>query len=156
MADSSEVLIGSSTDEGAQYVLIRPMRRSLPGLFDSGEDTGNWIECDLEFAVGAFRAAFPAHLRSEEFQSFLEEAQDLRRTLEGAATFTTLEGQLALSLNSDEGGTLRVNGEAIDDAGSGNRLQFKFDVDQSRLHDICASLEHLLAAFPVAGRSDVA
>ena len=154
MADSSEVLIGSSTAAGAQYVLIRPMRRSLPGLFDAGE--GHWIECDLEMTVGAFRAAFPAHLRSEDFQSFLQEAQDLRRTLEGAASFDTLEGQLALTLTGDEGGRLHVNGEAIDDAGTGNRLQFKFDVDHSCLQNICASLEHLLAAFPVAGRSDVA
>jgi hypothetical protein len=154
MADSSEVLIGSKAEEGGQYILIRPMRRSLPGLFDSGE--GNWIECDLEIAAGAFRAAFPAHLRSEEFQSFLEEAQDLRRTLEGAASFITVEGQLALSLTGDAGGRLHVSGEAIDDAGSGNRLQFKFDVDQSCLRDICASLEHLLAAFPVADQSDVA
>ena len=152
MADSSDVLIGSRAEEGAQYILIRPMRRSLPGLFDAGE--GNWIECDLEIAAGAFRAAFPVHLRSEEFQSFLEETQDLRRTLEGAASFSALEGQLALSLTGDEGGMLRVSGEAIDDAESGNRLQFKFDVDQSCLSDICASLEHLLMAFPVAGSSD--
>jgi hypothetical protein len=154
MADSSEVLIGSKAEKSGQYVLIRPMRRSLPDLFDSGE--GNWIECDLEIAAGAFRAAFPAHLRSEEFQSFLEEAQDLRRTLEGAASFTTAEGQLALSVTGDPGGSLRVSGEAIDDAGSGNRLQFKFDVDPSCLEDICVSLEHLLAAFPVADQSDVA
>jgi hypothetical protein len=154
MADSSEVLIGSRVEEGGQYLLIRPMRRSLPGLFDSGE--GHWIECDLEIAAGAFRAAFPAHLRSEEFQSFLEEAQDLRRALEGVASFTPIDGQLAFAMTGDDTGRLHVSGEAIDDAESGNRLQFKFDVDPSSLQDICTSLEHLLAAFPVAGRSDVA
>jgi hypothetical protein len=154
MADSSEVLIGARAEEGAQYLLIRPMRCTLPGLFYSGE--GNWIECDLEIAAGAFRAAFPARLRSEEFQSFLEEAQDLRRALDGAARFTPGDGQLAFTLTGDDEGRLHMTGEAVDDAESGNRLQFKFAVDRSSLPDICASLEHLLAAFPVASRSDVA
>jgi hypothetical protein len=149
MADSSEVLIG---DVGSQHVLIRPLSRSQPGLFDSTD--GNWIECELEIAAGAFRGAFPAHLRSEEFESFLEEAQDLHRTLDGAATFTALEGQIAFSLTGDGKGHLRISGEAIDDGGAGNRLQFKFDLDQSYLPAICASLEHLLAAFPVIGRAD--
>jgi hypothetical protein len=150
MADSSDVLIG---DAGAQHVLIRPVLRSHPGLFDSAD--GNWIECEVEIAAGAFRATFPAHMRSEEFQSFLEEAQDLHRTLDGTASFSTVEGQIAFSLTGDGKGNLRVSGEAIDDAGSGNRLQFKFDIDQTYLPPICASLENLLAAFPVIGRSDV-
>ena len=149
MADSSEVLIG---DAGAQHVLIRPLLRSHPGLFDSAD--GNWIDCELEVVAGGFRALFPAHLRSEEFQSFLEEVQDLHRTLDGAARFTTLEGQIALSITGDGKGGVHVSGEAIDDAGSGNRLQLKFDIDQTYLPPICASLEHLLAAFPVVGRSD--
>jgi hypothetical protein len=154
MADSSEVLIGSSDAAGAPHVLIRPLRRSLPGLFDAGG--GNWIECDLEIAAGAFHAAFPAQLRSDEFQAFLEEAQHLHRTLDGTASFNALEGQIAFSLSGDGKGGLHVSGEAIDDAGSGNRLQFKFDIDQNGLPAICASLEHLLAAFPVIGGSDVA
>jgi hypothetical protein len=149
MADSSEVLIG---DAGSQHVLVRPLLRSQPGLFDSAD--ANWIECELEIAAGAFRGAFPVHLRSEEFQSFLEEAQDLHRTLDGSAAFSALEGQVALSLTGDGKGLIRVSGEAIDDAGTGNRLQFKFDLDQSDLPAICASLEHFLAAFPVIGRAD--
>src|ERR671914_1040950 len=111
MADSSEVLIGASSDAGAQHILIRPLLRSQPGLFDSAD--GNWIECEVEIAAGAFHGAFQAHLRSEEFQSFLEEARDLQRMLDGTASFSTLEGQIAFSLSGDGKGALRVNGEAI-------------------------------------------
>jgi hypothetical protein len=150
MADSSDVLIG---DAAAQHVLIRPLMRSHPGLFDSSD--GNWIECEVEVAAGAFRATFPAHLRSEEFQSFLEEALDLDRTRDGTASLSTLEGQIALSIAGDGKGGFRVSGEAIDEAGSGNRLQFTFDVDQTFLPPICASLEHVLVAFPVIGARDL-
>ena len=150
MADSSDVLIG---DAAAHHVLIRPIMRSHPGLFDSSD--GNWIDCEVEVAAGAFRATFPAHLRSEEFQSFLEEALDLHRTQDGSASLSTLEGQITLSIAGDGKGGFQVSGEAIDDAGSGNRLQFKFDIDQTLLPPICASLEHLLAAFPVIATRDL-
>lgn len=149
MAASTEILIG---DSGAQHVLIRPLARSHPGLFDSRD--GNWIDCELQIVVGGFRANFRADLRSEEFQTFLEEAQGLCRTFEGAAGFTAIEGQLALSLTSDGKGDVRVSGDAMDDAGDGNRLRFGFDVDRRCLETICRSLEHLLAAFPVTGASD--
>ena len=105
MADSTDVLIG---DAGAQHVLVRPLRRSQPGLFDSSE--GNGIECEIAIAAGGFRAIFPAHLRSEEFQSFLEQLQDLDRTLDGTATLSALEGQLSLSLSGSGDRPLAASG----------------------------------------------
>jgi hypothetical protein len=149
MADSSDVLIG---DAAGSHVLIRPLMRSHPGLFDSSD--GNWIECDVEIAAGAFRATFPAHLQSEEFHSFLEEVQDLDRTRDGTATFTTVEGQIALTISGGTQSRFRLSGEAIDDAEAGNRLQFKFDVEPADLSQISRSLEHLLTAFPIIVRRD--
>lgn len=149
MGASTEILIG---DPGGQHVLIRPLFRSHPGLFDRWD--GNWIDCELQIVAGCFRGGFRADLRSEEFQTFLEEVEGLSRTLEGTASFTTMEGQIALSLTGDGKGHVRVTGEGIDAAGIGNRLQFAFEIDQTHLPPICESLGHLLAAFPVTGAPD--
>jgi hypothetical protein len=146
---STEVLIG---DSDAEHVLIRPLFRSQPGLFDDRD--GNWIDCELQIVAGCFRGGFRADLRSEEFHTFLEEVEGLSRTRDGTASFTTMEGQIVLSLTGDGKGHIRVTGEAIDAVSVGNRLQFVFDIDQAQLPPISESLGHLLAAFPVTGAPD--
>ena len=98
---------------------------------------------------------FRADLRSEEFQSFLEETQGLQQALEGTAQFTTMEEQVALTLAADGKGHVRVSGEARHEPGSGNRLQFEFALDRTALPSICRSLEQLLAAFPVMDGPEV-
>ena len=149
MTDSTEVVIG---DENGQHVAIRALSRNHPDLFDSWD--ANWVACELEIAAGGFRGAFRADLRSEEFRAFLEEAEGLSRTLDGAASFSTMEGQIAFSLAGDGNGHVRVHGEAVDTPGSDNRLQFSFEIDQTYLPQICRSLEVIVAAFPVVGTAD--
>ena len=150
MGASTEVLIG---DSDAQHVLIRPLFRSQPGLFDDRD--GNWIDCELQIVAGGFRGGFRADLRSEEFHTFLEEVEGVRRTLDGTASLMTTEGQIALALTGDGKGQVRVTGEAVDAGAAGNRLRFVFDIDQAHLAPMCESLGHLLAAFPVTGAPDV-
>jgi hypothetical protein len=149
VAASTEVLIG---DPSVEHALIRPVSRSNPGLFDDRD--GNWIECEVEVVAGGFRGAFTADMRSEEFQAFMDQLSELGRTIDGAATFTTMEGQLTLSLTAEASGQIRVAGEALDLAGSGNRLAFGFDVDPTHLSSIARSLQALLAAFPVIDAPD--
>jgi hypothetical protein len=146
---STEIVIG---DIDAQHVVIRPLFRSQPDLFDGSD--GNWIDCELQIAAGAFSGRLRADLRSDEFQSFSEELESLARTLEGTAAFSTLDGQLAFSLTGDGTGRVRVTGEAIDAAETGNRLQFRFDIDRQQMPPICEALDHLLGAFPVVGAPD--
>lgn len=149
MAASTEILIGNAD---GQHLLIRPLSRSQPGLFDEGD--GDWIECELSIASGGFRGSFRANLRSEEFTAFLEQTRELVEALQGSASLTTMEGQIALYLTGNGKGAIRVHGEAIDEAGGLNRLQFEFEIDQTSLVPICESLEHLLAAFPVKQKDD--
>ena len=148
MTPTTDVLIG---DIDRQYVLIRPLCRRHPDLFDY--QAGNWIDCELEIAAGAFRGSFRTDLRSEEFHAFLQEAEALSRTLEGAASFATVEGGIALVLtgDGDVDRRLRVRGEAVDTADAGNRLLFDFGIEPACLPDVCQSLAYLLAAFPVTG-----
>ena len=150
MAASTEMLIG---DTNAQHVLIRPLSRKQPGLFDDLD--GNWIDCELEIVAGGFRAAFRADLRTDEFNAFLEQVQGLIQALDGSASLTTMEGQIAVFLTGDGKGTFHVRGEAVDEPGGPNRLEFGFDLDQTLLAPICQSLELLLAAFPVIRAADL-
>ena len=149
MTDSTEFLIG---DENGQHVLVRALSRNHPDLFDYWD--GNWVACEIEIVTGGFRGVFRADLRSDEFRAFLEEVETLRGTLDGAASFSTMEGQIALSLAGDGRGHIRVRGDACDTPGADNRLHFGFDIDQTYLAQICRSLEVLLAAFPVVGTTD--
>ena len=149
MAASTEIVIG---DLGGQHVVIRPVGRSSPGLFDDWD--GNWIVCEVEISAGGFRGRFSADMRSGEFHAFMEQVSELARTIEGAATFTTMEGQLAISLTAAADGRVTVAGEALDLAGSENRLEYSFDVDQASLPDLARSLGYVLAAFPVVGTQD--
>ncbi len=147
MAASTEILIGES---GGQHVVIRPLSRSHPGLFDYWD--GNWIVCEVEIAAGGFRGGFRADLRGEEFLGFLNETAELSRTLEGAASLTSMEGQIALTLTGDGRGLVRVAGEAVDVAGSGNRLQFGFGIDQTCLPEIARLWNTCSPPFPCSAR----
>ena len=149
MTPSTDILIG---DTDRQYLLIRPLCRKHPGLFDYRD--GNWIDCELEIAAGAFRGRYRADLRSDEFHAFLEDAEGLSRALDGTASFTSTEGGIAIVLTGDGSGRVRVSGEAVDTADTRNRLVFDFSIDQACLPDICQSLEYLLAAYPVTGTRD--
>jgi hypothetical protein len=146
MAASTEVRIGG---EQREYVWICPLSRRHPGQCDYWD--GNWITCEIGVAAGGFRGGFRADLRSEEFVPFLEGLQRLSGALQGAAHFTTMEGQLALVFTGDAKGRIQVSGKASDDAGTGNCLEFVFDIDQTYLPSICRSLQNLLVAFPVVG-----
>lgn len=149
MAASTEVLIG---DSGAQHVLIRPLSRSTPGLFDAWD--GNGIDCEIEIAAGSFQGRFRADIRSDEFLTFLEQTEALTVVLDATASLTSMEGQVALSLTGAGSGPVRVAGEAVDIAGMGNRLQFGFEIEQTALPEISRSLGYLLAAFPVEAAPD--
>lgn len=149
VAPSTEIVIG---DVGAQHVLIRPIARSNPGLFDTWDANG--LICEVELAAGGFRAAFSAEMRSEEFHAFMDQILELERTLDGAATFSTIEGQVALSLSADRNGRVRVSGEALDSPGDGNRLKFHFDIDRTGLSEISRAIGYLLAAYPVLEAPD--
>jgi hypothetical protein len=106
--------------------------------------------------VGSFSARYLAALRAEEFERWLKAAQALSRTLQGEATFHTLEGQLLLSISSVGSlGGLRVTGEARDQAGTGNRLRFALgDFDQTELPGLLGALEDVVRTYPVVGRPE--
>jgi hypothetical protein len=147
VAPSTDILIGEAD---TQHVLIRPLSRRHPGLFDYAEVNG--IECEVEIVAGAFQATLRADIRSEEFQAFLDEVEGMIGTLEGAASLTTMEGQLAVAVAIEGEEQLRVSGEASDAPGSANRLRFAFEVERAQLPALAQTLAYVVAAFPSTGR----
>ena len=149
MAPSADVIIGNPD---AQHLAIRPLGRAHPGLFDYWD--GNWIDCQVSVSAGGFQGAFRANVRSEEFQGFLGGLEVLYESLEGTARLTSMEGQIDVSLTGDGKGRIQVAGEAVDEAGIGNHLRFRFELDQTFLPEIRRSLERFLVAFPILGTEE--
>jgi hypothetical protein len=149
LAAETNILIG---DSGGQHVLVRALSRSHPNCSDYWD--GNWIDSEVRINVGGFRASYRAALRSEDFYSFGNEIKTLSKSLTGTARFETLEQQLAVSLSGDGRGHISVNGEALDQAGVGNKLHFQFEIDQTYLPRISQSVESLLTTFPVLGSTN--
>ena len=132
------------------HALIRPLSRRQPGLFDYSE--ANWIECEVEISAGAFQGTVRVDIRSEEFQAFLDEVEGMIGTLEGAASLTTMEGQLSVSIAIEGDDRMRVSGEVSDAAASGNRLRFTLEAERAQLPAIAKSLTYVLTVFPATGR----
>lgn len=131
-------------------MLIRPVARRHPGLFDHRD--ANWIECDCRIRAGAFHGEIRTDLRSDELGAFLDELRALQQSRDGRAALTPGEGSLALTLQDDARDRLRVSGEAVDD---GNRLQFHFEIEPLSLASICETLEGILTVFPVVAAPEV-
>jgi len=146
VAASTDILIG---DADAQHVLIRPVSRTTPGLFDDHHDSA--IACEIEIAVGGFRGQFTAQLRTEEFQSMLDEIEASGTALANAANFDAASGQIDLSLIGDGAGNILVAGYVADAEDDGNRLEFAFAMGEAVMPDLVRSLEQVLAAFPLPG-----
>lgn len=145
------VVVGRPDGEHVELEVVRRERPQASDFWD-----GNWLSCQVSLRVGSFSARYLAALRAEEFERWLKAAQALSRTLQGEATFHTLEGQLLLSISSVGSlGGLRVTGEARDQAGTGNRLRFALgDFDQTELPGLLGALEDVVRTYPVVGRPE--
>jgi hypothetical protein len=144
-----DLLIG---DADGQHVLITVLGRKHPGLFDHCD--GNWLACEVRIAAGSFRAAFRADLRAEELLAFRDQIDALVQSVEGAASFSTLEGQIAMTISGDVKGQVSVRGEARDMPASDNLLQFAFEIDQTYLKTVSLSLDATISAFPLVGSAE--
>lgn len=148
MAASTDILIG---DASAQHVLIRPLSRTTPGLFDDRDDDA--IVCEIHVTAGGFRGQFAADLRTEEFRALLDEIEASGTSLENAANLDSASGQIDLSLIGDGAGNILVAGYVADAADDGNRLEFAFAMGEDVMPELVRSLEQVLTAFPLHGTS---
>ena len=83
-----------------------------------------------------------------ELRKFAQEVDALRRKLSGTARLSPLEPNLRLTLTGDGKGHINVEGTARNRLGSGTKLEFEFEIDQTFLGKIARALNE---ADPILG-----
>jgi hypothetical protein len=136
--------------ESAEYVEVTILGRSAPDATDFWD--GNWLLAEVRLRTGGFTGAFRASLRTHEIADFAAELGRIHAMLEGTAELRTMEEQLELSLLGDGRGHFQIKGEARDEAGMGNELQFALAMDQTELSPLLRQLEDVVTRYPVVGK----
>jgi hypothetical protein len=113
-----------------------------------GANGDGWLPSLISVQVGGFHGEFSSDLDTWAFARFVREVRDLHRTLKGKATFTTYEKQLELDLVGDGLGHVEVKAEAMDYAGTGNKLIFRLHIDQTDLPGLIKDLDAIVAVYP--------
>ena len=127
--------IGGETHE---FVLVEIM----------GSNSDGWISGQVKVQVGGFEGEFPADFNSWAFSDFRNQLGRLYELLSGTAIFTSYEKQLELRLDGNGRGQIALRGEAMDYAGTGNKLAFRLDIDQTHLPQILKDLDAALELYP--------
>ncbi|MEL7939056.1 WapI family immunity protein [Pseudomonas delhiensis] len=136
--------IGINDNEQLTLTVLDYERSPVGDFFDD-----NWLICEVSIRAGAFRGKFRANLLTSELEELHRELRILHDGLQGNYTFEPLEGQLILRISCNNLGHFQINGEAMDQAGIGHRLVFKFSLDQTYLCTALEELSNLIQAFPV-------
>ena len=134
---------------GKEYVEVDVLRRERPAAADVND--GNWLVARVVLEVGGFHAGYEAAIGADDVARFAQEVRRLHGDLRGQAEFATMEDQLRLLLVGDGQGHVSLTGAAQDRRGTGNRLEFHLELDQTQLAPLLGQLERVLAQFPVRG-----
>lgn len=127
--------IGGQEEKYVQVSIVR----------DNGD---GWFSSEVKVAAGCFQGSFNADFNSWAFSDFESQLSRLYETVSGTAVFTSYEAQLELKLTCNAQGHVHVRGEAMDFAGTGNKLIFTLDIDQTHIPAVLDSLRQALERHP--------
>ena len=113
-----------------------------------GANGDGWLPSNVAVRVGAYTADYPSDLDCWAFSRFHDELQSLYQRLVGTATFSTYERQLELTLTGDGLGHMAVAGVAMDSAGTGHRLTFRLQIDQTDLPRLISEVDEVVTRYP--------
>lgn len=136
--------IGGSTYERIEVAVSGYERQPSGDHYDD-----NWLRAEVSLAVGSFSGRFQASFLASELLEFRDQLATLHKNLDGEANLITLESQLLLCLTGNGRGGISLKGEALDQAGIGNRLVFGLDFDQTHLPATIEKLDTVIERFPV-------
>lgn len=136
--------LGSAKHNRVEVNVLGYERTPVGEYFDD-----NWLRVRVELDVGAYSGSYDAAFLTAELVAFRDQLEALYRSLEGVSEFSTMEGQLSLSVSGDGRGQIIVRGVALDAPGIGNRLEFQLELDQTYVQRAVAELSDVVAAFPV-------
>ncbi|MBO6793049.1 MAG: hypothetical protein JJ895_04005 [Balneolaceae bacterium] len=111
----------------------------------------NWIKSNVTVKAGAFTGQFDAELMTTDFEKFKQELSRLYDKLDGTALFDTLEGQVVIKIKGDGIGHFEADCSVMDFAGTGNKLEFEINFDQTIITKMVNQLEGITNAFPISG-----
>ena len=111
----------------------------------------NWIRGFVKVKAGAFSGEFKADFMTVDFVDFKKELTKIYDTLKGIVTFQTLESQVEIKIIGDGIGHLNAECVVMDNAGSGNKLEFEISFDQTHIPKILNQLEKITDKFPKSG-----
>jgi len=142
-----KVLVGNEIEN---HITINILGKTYPESKDYGD--GNWLGSEIYFSLGAFNGSIKAHLRSSEFETFLEKVKILYDKLKGVAEYSSMEGWLSIKITGDGRGHMLIEGVICDDPDIGNKLIFIINYDQTGLKNTLEGLEYILEKYPVIGK----
>ncbi|MCE0498621.1 MAG: hypothetical protein LV481_11815 [Methylacidiphilales bacterium] len=135
---------GQSERERIEVDVLNYERSPIGEYYDD-----NWLTIKIGVHAGGFHGKAEAAILTFELVKFASDLRPLFETLRGTAEFSTMEEQLSLRLTGDGNGHVELSGEVEDQAGIGNRLKFKLQIDQSQLGASIRELEEVTTKFPV-------
>lgn len=111
----------------------------------------NWLTSNLTLKAGGFLGKFDCELMTTDFIRFKEQLSKLYEKMNGNAFFDTREEQVAIKIEGDGLGHFRADCTAIDFPGTGNKLEFELNFDQTAIPDLIRQLDSIIHTFPKTG-----
>jgi hypothetical protein len=136
--------------ESRNFIRIELIKQSNPNAELDWD--ANWVKGFVKVKAGVFSGEFKAEFMTVDFVSFKNELEKLYYKLNGIATFHTLESQVEIKIIGDGIGHLNAECEVLDYAGTGNKLIFEINFDQTHIPKILNQLEKITNRFPKIGK----
>ena len=111
----------------------------------------NWIKSKLTLKAGGFSGQFDCDLMTTDFVRFKEQLSRLYEKMDGIAIFETREEQVAIRIEGDGIGHFQADCIAMDFPGTGNKLEFGLNFDQTFIPDLVRQLKAITQIFPKQG-----
>lgn len=130
--------------EFLEIIIIKRMHPEASDYWDA-----NWLEAEIIIEVQGFQARYLTALRTDDFQAFYKQINDLHNNIIDKASFTTMEEGLSLMCTIKTTGTFICVGRARHE--SGNTLDFTMSFDNHAAAKLTFQLEKILKDYPVEG-----
>ena len=127
--------------------------RQFPNEWDYWD--GNWLNATAHCGThdaNVWTSGSIIHV--PDLLRWLSALEIMNQTLSGEADLVSLEPELSVALKMGSLGQIQMTVEITPDHMS-QQHSFKFELDQSYLENLIASLRSLLAKYPVRGKPDV-
>lgn len=124
--------------------------RSHPDCLDYWD--GNWITTYLKIDIPGYHVSFPAHLRTDELEMFLDGLKEMNKMLKGKAELNNMDSYLHFECIMDKFGKITWTIDTVYPPAFGAKLHFDFQSDQSYLPNLIKELNEILILFPVIGK----